>query len=68
MIEIPALWAIGATVFTGGVAFGGVKVALNGTKQRVEKIEANQDRNNDRLARIETKVDLLVDLMEKGHR
>ena len=72
MIEGPLLWAIGTGIFTGGVAFGGVKVALNGTRERVKTVEIAVDKNKDanteahkelgeRLASIETKVDIVVE-------
>lgn len=65
-------WMIGAgsIIASAGAAFGGVKVALNGTRARVteikvdlkehiEKDERLQDETIDRLARIETKLDML---------
>lgn len=61
MIEIPVIWAIGTALFTGGVAFGGVKVALNGTRERIKLVEVGYADHSDRLARIETKVDLILD-------
>ena len=44
-----------------GAAYGGVKVALNGTKDRVLKLELAKDDHTDRLARIETKIDVLLE-------
>ncbi|MHC4230542.1 MAG: hypothetical protein ACYSW0_24160 [Planctomycetota bacterium] len=44
-----------------GGAWGGVKVALNGTVKRVEKIEDTQKITLDRCARMETKIDILVE-------
>ena len=61
MFEIPVFWAIGTVLFTGGVAFGGVKVALNGTRERIKLVEVGYVDHSDRLARIETKVDLILD-------
>lgn len=61
MIEIPVIWAVGTALFTGGVAFGGVKVALNGTRERIKLVELGYADHSDRLARIETKVDLILD-------
>lgn len=66
-------WMIGAAslLISGGAAFGGAKVALNGTRQRVkdlaEDFKAHEEQDEslqmetiDRLARIETKLDILV--------
>lgn len=61
MIEAPLFWAIGTGLFTGGMAFGAVKVALNGTRDRVKTLEIQNVGQADRLARIETKIDYLVD-------
>ena len=66
-------WMISAAaglVSIGG-AYGGAKVALNGTRERVREIKADlkehidadeevQRETLDRLARIETKLDMLV--------
>ncbi len=65
-------WMLGAATLIGscGAAFGGAKVALNGTRARVtevkgdlkehiEKDEKLQRETIDRLARIETKLDSL---------
>ena len=65
MFEIPMFCAIGTVLFTGGVAFGGVKVALNGTRERIKLVEVGYADHSDRLARIETKVDLILDCMDK---
>lgn len=54
------LVAAPTALFTGGVAWGTVKVTLNGTKARVEKLEEAKDDHTDRLARIETKIDILL--------
>lgn len=61
MIEIPMLWAIATGLVAGGMAFGGVKVALNGTRERVKCLEDQTAGQADRLARIETKIDLLIE-------
>ena len=54
-----------------GGAWGGAKVALNGTKDRVKKLEKRADDNDERvveigksLVRIETKQDILLTHME----
>jgi hypothetical protein len=68
-----ALLIAGTSAFlTGGVAWGTVKQALNGTRERVKNIEQNQYDHEkldeqrfgsaaDRLARIETKIDILLE-------
>ena len=44
-----------------GGAWGGARHAINGTAKRVDKLESKSDMTNDRLARIETKIDYLVE-------
>ena len=66
MLEGPAIWAIGTAVFTGGVAFGSIKYALNGQKERLEKVEHTSADNTQRLARVETKIDILVERSDNG--
>ncbi len=66
MIELPALWAIGTVIFTGGAAFGSVKYALNGQKERLEKVEQASSDNTQRLTRVETKIDILIDRSDNG--
>lgn len=67
-----ALLSISTALITGGVAYGTVKQALNGTRERVKNIEENQRIHEkldderfrdaaDRLARIETKIDILLE-------
>lgn len=75
MLEGPILWAIGSgfvsAAFTGGVAWGTVKSALNGTRQRVrnveEKVEALDEKMDEHqleaikeITAVSTKVDLLL--------
>jgi hypothetical protein len=55
-------------MFTGGVAYGGFKVALNGTKNRISKLEEVEERaeterikTHERLASLETKIDMIYD-------
>jgi len=47
-----------------GGAWGGAKVALNGTRERVKKLEGVVEDHKietiDRLARVETKIDVLI--------
>lgn len=63
MMDIPTALIISGTtaLVTGGVAWGSVKQALNGTRDRVKKIEADHGDHADRLARIETKIDILLE-------
>lgn len=46
---------------TAGAAWASVKVKLNGTAERVKQLEAAHVAHTDRLARIETKIDLLLE-------
>lgn len=59
-------------VFTAGAAWGGSQMALNGTRKRVielkdefaRHVQDDKDsnlQNTDRLARIETKIDVLME-------
>lgn len=66
MIEGPALWAIGTAIFTGGMAWGSVKVALNGTKKQVDSLGIKVDSNNTRLTKVETKLDLIHEIVKNG--
>lgn len=49
----------------GGFAWGGAKAALNGTRARVQTVEEDlknhKEDSIDRLARIETKIDVLTE-------
>jgi hypothetical protein len=62
-MDIAAIISIAGptALVTLGAAWGGVKVTLNGTKARVEKLETHSEDTTDRLARIETKIDLLME-------
>ncbi len=66
MIEGPALWALGTAIFTGGMAWGSVKVALNGTKKKVDILDIKVDKNNTRLTTVETKLDLIHEIVKNG--
>ena len=44
-----------------GGAWGGAKHAINGTAKRVEKLENTQTQVLDRCARMETKIDILLE-------
>jgi len=71
MIEGTLLWAIGSgvlsAVFTGGVAWGSVRSALNGTRHRVRSVEeavtildGKMDDHSEKITTVATKVDLLL--------
>jgi hypothetical protein len=56
-----------------GGAFGGAKVALNGTRARVMKLEGRSDDHdsefkeiNKTLTRVETKQDMLMDYLKES--
>ena len=59
-----AMIAAGTGLVTIGGAWGAAKQAMNGTKERVRALEHDNKKNNDRLARIETKIDILIDNQE----
>lgn len=68
MIESALAWKVATVLFTGGVAFGGVKVALNGTKRRLDQLEDNEQVGVDsrikvaeRLTAVETKIDMIYE-------
>lgn len=55
-----------------GGAWGGAKVALNGTRERVKNLEEADEKQNDKLedlgkgmTRIETKQDMLIDYIKE---
>jgi len=52
---------LGVPLMAIGGAWGGAKVALNGTRERVKKLERINEDHIDRMARIETKIDLIVE-------
>jgi len=64
-MDIASILAIATptAVFSLGAAWGGAKVALNGTRKKVERLEAHDEENRDRLARIETKQDMLISML-----
>ena len=68
MIEGPIAWSLLSAVFTGGVAAGGFKVAMNGTKRRLDTLEKKEDdavlsriEVAQKLSSLETKIDLIYD-------
>ena len=60
-LSTTALIAIPTVLVSGGAAWGAAKQALNGTRERVQKLEEKTDHHADTLARVETKVDILID-------
>ncbi len=70
-MELLELLRIATPLLAVGGAFGGAKVALNGTRMRVMKLEERSD-NHDvefkditkTLTRVETKQDLLIDYLK----
>jgi hypothetical protein len=70
-LSLMQLLSVASPIFAIGGAWGGAKVALNGTRERVKRIHRELDQHMqhdeemqrdtiDRLARIETKLDLLT--------
>jgi hypothetical protein len=66
-MELWELWKVIGPVLAVGGAWGGAKVALNGTRERVKKVEQRTDEQDKKLAdqgetlaRVETKVDILI--------
>lgn len=67
-MEYLELIKLAAPFLAMGTAYGGAKVALNGTRERVKKMETRQDNHDVRLrthgeslVRIETKLDTLIE-------
>lgn len=61
-------WKLVVGALSLGGAWGGAKAALNGTRERVQKVEARTDAHDEKLskqgeqlARVETKIDILLD-------
>lgn len=72
MLDPQFLWTVGTALVTGGAAWGGVKVSLNGTKARVSNLErsaelAANDRTEmrERMVRVETKIDHIAVKLDK---
>ena len=63
MIDITTAAAIGiATILTsGGISWGATKQVQNGLKERIKMLETDNKQHSDRLARIETKIDALLE-------
>ena len=71
-MDVVELLKIATPILAIGGAWGGAKVALNGTRERVQRIEIefreHEERDEilqremiDRAARIETKLDILME-------
>lgn len=60
-MDITTIIALGGPALAAGAAWGGAKVALNGTRLRVKELEIADKDKTDRLARIETKIDVLLE-------
>lgn len=68
MLDLSVLLSLGIALLTGGCAFGGARAALNGTRERVRRVEEKLDGHAeadvlvqreiiDRLSRIEGKLE-----------
>ena len=71
-MELLELLRIATPLLAVGGAFGGAKVALNGTRARVVKLESRSDDHdnefksiNKTLTRVETKQDLLMEYLKE---
>lgn len=58
-----------------GGAWGGAKVALNGTRERVRRLEGRDDSQDEKLedlgkglTRIETKQDMMIDYLKRNNQ
>jgi hypothetical protein len=60
-MDVQTILMIATPVASVGAAWGGAKVALNGTRLRVKELEQADRDKTDRLARIETKIDMLLE-------
>lgn len=59
-LDVNNMMIIGGVLLSSGAAWGGSKVALNGTKQRVKDLETTQLLTVQRLSSIEAKIDLIL--------
>lgn len=59
-MELEGMQWIASVIFGAGSGIGAAKVIMNGTKNRVDKLEEAHTDVVDRLARIETKLDMLL--------
>ena len=60
-LELAAIAGFTTIVVSGGAAWGAAKQALNGTRERVRVLETDSKAHADAIARVETKVDILID-------
>lgn len=72
-MDLLELLRIATPLLAVGGAFGGAKVALNGTRMRVMKLENRSDKHdvefkeiNTTLTRVETKQDMLMDYLKES--
>lgn len=69
IMDTVSVYLMGGTILaSGGIAFGAVRSALNGTKERVNKIEVGVSKHLEdhvkiieSITRMETKLDILLD-------
>lgn len=72
MIELsnPIVWSLITAIAAGGASWGASKQSLNGTRERVKKVEAeftsHKAETTDRLARVETKIDILLQRQQEN--
>lgn len=71
-MEFMELWKLAGPLMAIGGAWGGAKVALNGTRERVKVVEhtirqhiadehEHDMKHAERLSAVETKIDILID-------
>lgn len=68
ILEGPLVWSLVSAGMTGAFAFGGFKVAMNGTKERLSNLEEQETKAVEhrvevaaRLSSLDTKIDLIYD-------
>lgn len=73
-MELATIISLTVPLVAAAAAYGGSKQALNGTKERVKKLEAKEDTRDaqhvetvQRLTSIETKVDAMIDNQRGMH-
>jgi hypothetical protein len=71
-MELWEIWKIAGPILAVGGAWGGAKAALNGTRDRVKKLEKRTDDQDGKLikvgeslVRIETKQDILLKRIDR---
>lgn len=72
-MEIIELFKLATPLLAIGGAWGGAKVALNGTRDRVMKLEQHEEKQDaklervsERLVRIETKQDTVIAFLKEN--